>query len=204
MVQCTSDVALLESLDGSRPFVDLPEFLRVLNESAPVSFTMVTSESELLALDLLLFREEDRVRTRTSFKTTNTFSYVSMGSDHPRHTFRALLMGEFLRMQRVCSDLVTARGNQAFIASRSRQRGYPSSLIKSVQLEVSRLLPRRTTCSSNRPILGPRLPPLASEYPEACEEIVDGDDGPSAAYDSLEEEEQFIQPPSTQASFTCR
>lgn len=57
------------------------------------------------------------VKTRTSFKATNTFSYVSMDSDLPQHTFRALLKGELLRIQRACSDPITASGDQVFIFS---------------------------------------------------------------------------------------
>lgn len=62
----SNDSALLESLAGVSSFLDLPTTLNLLNQSAPLRFTMVSSEDELLALDLLFLKSDWRAETGTS------------------------------------------------------------------------------------------------------------------------------------------
>ena len=62
-------------------------------------------------------------------KPTDSHNYLLYSSEHPRHLLRGIPYSQFLRVRRICSDILDFRQNSLMLATHFISRGYPHKLI---------------------------------------------------------------------------
>jgi hypothetical protein len=73
------------------------------------------------------------------FKPTNTFSYLQIGSNHPKYIFNNLIKSLFIRAKRICSKLVKFIYFGSVIGEQLKSRGYEKNVIDKIFTMVSKL-----------------------------------------------------------------
>jgi len=128
-----------------------------LNDTAPVRFTWTISDSRLDMLDLEIRNRPTGFEWSTHFKPTNRFLYLHPESNHPSHTWRAIVKGELIRMTRTSSTTTLRAACQNFLANKLLLRGFSQTVLARVQFELLTSLKRPSTARS-------RAPPLVLHY----------------------------------------
>lgn len=72
-------------------------------------------------------------------KPTNTFSYLSISSHHPRHIYKNIIKSTFISFKRICSFLNDFILFSTFIIRQFIKRGYNKKLIYKIFSMVSNL-----------------------------------------------------------------
>lgn len=60
--------------------------------------------NQLIFLDVTIIGDEGRVIAKQLRKPFTPNSLLRADSGHPKHTIRGILVGQFLRLERICSD----------------------------------------------------------------------------------------------------
>jgi hypothetical protein len=114
---CVPHDALWKRLDSMHPFIKL---------------TRESSRIEMNMLDLVIYRDGDRLLHRVHQKALNKYLYISPRSCHPPHVMRGFIRTELIRYARNCSTrLDFLRICRAFV-SRLRDRGFHPSFLRRV------------------------------------------------------------------------
>ena len=70
-----------------KSFGDITRFINILNSlNSNLTFTYETSEEKISFLNILLYKENDSLKTDIFYKQTDSHDYLPFGSCHPRHT----------------------------------------------------------------------------------------------------------------------
>jgi len=121
---------------------DLERFIAHLNRSHPtIKFTYECSKTSVDFLDITIYKGEryratGKLDIKPHFKKTNKFQYLEFTSAHPRNTFKSLIKGEMTRLLRACSSEQEYTKIQQKMFKLFKERGYPTTLIKTVQQSV--------------------------------------------------------------------
>ena len=114
----------------------LDAFVQGLHNLKPrIKFTLESSITSITFLDLRIFKGPRftscrKLDTEIHYKVTNNFTYVHGNSHHPPHVYKAVAMGETLRILRNCSAEDTFATHKRNLLLRLKQRGFPRSALR--------------------------------------------------------------------------
>ena len=115
---------------------NLKIFLESLNNFHPnIKFTSEFSPDRINFLDITIYRNEDLSSTTSPFsiktyqKPSNLYQYLHFSSEHPKTTFKGIIIGECIRYIRTNSteQLYLIQAN--LFKNRLLKRGYPEKFI---------------------------------------------------------------------------
>ena len=105
--------------------------MHYMNNSHPtIKFTEEHSRSEVVFLDTIVKRLDNKLYTDLYTKPTDTHSYLEYTSSHPRHITQNGPYGQFLRLRRNCFFDNDFNRHADDMAQHYLKRGYPQDLIK--------------------------------------------------------------------------
>ena len=71
----------------------------------------------------------NQIVTSLYCKPTDSHNYLLYSSEHPRHLLRGIPYSQFLRVSRICSNILDFRSSALMLSSHFIRRGYPKLLI---------------------------------------------------------------------------
>lgn len=110
----------------------LQEFHRQLNDFCPdVQFTLEREkENQMSFLDVLLCREDGRLKTSVYRKATTSNVYLNFASNHPPGTKAGIIKCLETRARLICSDPSKLKEEKDMIREVFAANGYPEEFIK--------------------------------------------------------------------------
>ena len=81
-----------------------------------------THSTEITYLDLDIYIYNNKLETKTHFKSTNTFSYLHGKSNHPPLTFKGVYIGENIRIPRNTSEQYQYDSTMKFITDHFKKK----------------------------------------------------------------------------------
>ena len=89
----------------------LNEFVAHLNRShETIKFTVETSRTHINFLDVTVsINDNHEIVTSLYTKPTDSHNYLLYSSEHPRHLLRGIPYSQFLRVRRICSNIIDYR-----------------------------------------------------------------------------------------------
>lgn len=106
---------------------DLLSFMEYVNEFHPaLDFTWDISPTSVNFLDLRISVNGDRLATSIFYKPTDSHSYLTYASSHPKACKQSIPYSQMLRLKRICSDDEDFRMQSQSMAEFFRARGYPA------------------------------------------------------------------------------
>ena len=116
-----------------------------------IKFTAETSRSHVNFLDITVTAniKEHKLTTSRYTKPTDSHNYLLYSSEHPRHLLRGIPYSQFLRVQRICTDIKDYRQHALVLATHFIRRGYPKHLVKTA-LAKAELQDRITLLTKKR------------------------------------------------------
>ena len=111
----------------------LTEFVAHLNRNHnTIKFTVETSLTHISFLDITVSINHKTHELTTSLytKPTDSHNYLLYSSEHPRHLLRGIPYSQFLRVRRICSNIINFRQHALTLASHFIRRGYPNDLVQ--------------------------------------------------------------------------
>ena len=110
---------------------ELQKFKDHLNEVHPtIKFTSESSRTRVNFLDVWVVKREDgHLITDLYTKPTDSNNYLHFYSAHPKHCKKAIPLGQFLRLRRICSRDTDFVRHSITKAQHLRRRGYPEDII---------------------------------------------------------------------------
>jgi hypothetical protein len=97
------------------------------------------SRTQIEFLDLMVRKEDGRLRTDLYVKPTDKHVYVASDSCHPTHVKRAIPYGLGVRLKRICDDEQSYKTRRNELKTQLKSRGYKSGFIESQLKRVDRL-----------------------------------------------------------------
>ena len=155
---------------------ELTKFVRHLNDQHPtIKFTEERSMSSINFLDITVtLSNTGKLITSLYCKPTDSHNYLLYSSEHPRHILRGIPYSQFLRVRRICSNLIDYRQNALMLASHFIRRGYPSRLVETAMQKaelqdrdslILKNIPKSTTSSNtNTGLLAAKEPNTSTFY----------------------------------------
>jgi len=108
---------------------ELEQLITNINQRHPtIKMTSELSTQSINYLDITITIENNRLKTTSYFKPTNTFSYLPGTSHHPKATKDGIFKGEMIRMLRNNSDPEQYQQQTDFIRQKFRDRNYHQSI----------------------------------------------------------------------------
>ena len=111
----------------------LDSFISHLNSRHnTIKFTAETSISHVNFLDVAvtIISKMHKLTTSLYTKPTDSHNYLLYSSEHPRHLLRGIPYSQFLRVRRICTDIIDFRQHALVLATHFIRRGYPRHLVK--------------------------------------------------------------------------
>ena len=108
----------------------LKQWVQHLNNSHDtIKFTMEASPVEIPFLDTLVYIQDSIVKTKLYIKPTDKKQYLLYSSEHVHHIKKAIPYSQALRFRRIIVDDAIFQDQLHSLASKFRDRSYPTSLI---------------------------------------------------------------------------
>jgi len=86
---------------GSKNSIDINEFT---NTFGYLKFNICNDETvQFLDLEISLDKLYNKLNFSLYVKKTNTFSYLNVNSNHPKHIFKNIPKSLFIRVRRICT-----------------------------------------------------------------------------------------------------
>lgn len=121
--------------DGDKASID--SYLSGLNNNdRGIVLSHEASSTQIHFLDLVIKIVNGNITTSTFFKPTDRNSFIPLDSCHHRSWLTAVPKGQFLRLRRNCSNLEQFYREASILKSRFQSKGYDSSTLDSLILEV--------------------------------------------------------------------
>ena len=129
----------------------LDDFVNHLNKShKTIKFTAETSRSLVNFLDIAVsLNDHQEIITSLYTKPTDSHNYLLYSSEHPRHLLRGIPYSQFLRVRRICTNIIDFRQHSLTLASHFIRRGYPKHLVTTA-LTRAELQDRTTLLNKHR------------------------------------------------------
>ncbi|KAK7114567.1 hypothetical protein V1264_000611 [Littorina saxatilis] len=123
---------------------DLLNFIKFVGEFNPaIKFTHEISESTLPFLDIQISITDSRsLETTVHYKATDSHSYLTFTSSHPRATRESIPYSQFLRLRRLCSTEEEFDQQAQRMVSFMKNRGYPDNIVTEA-MSRAKHVPRR-------------------------------------------------------------
>ena len=122
-----------------------------------IKFTAEHSKISINFLDVTVTLNNDGdIITSLYCKPTDSHNYLLYSSEHPRHLLRGIPYSQFLRVRRICSNILDFRQNSLMLATHFIRRGYPHKLI-SEALKRAESQHRPTLIAQNAPDSTPKI-----------------------------------------------
>ena len=123
---------------------DLLKFITFVGNFNPaINFTHEISESTLPFLDIQISITDSKcLDTTVHYKTTDSHSYLTFTSSHPKATKESIPYSQFLRLRRLCSTEKEFSQQADIMASFMKNRGYPDNIVTEAILRAKHV-PRR-------------------------------------------------------------
>ena len=119
---------------------ELHQFIDFLNTREPsIKFTSHISQSEATFLDMQIIRTPNGIKTDLYTKPTDSHDYLLYSSAHPQKCKDSIPYSQFLRIRRICSDILDYDKNVIMLSKHFLRRKYPIELIEDAALTVRRL-----------------------------------------------------------------
>ncbi|XP_048246899.1 uncharacterized protein LOC125377449, partial [Haliotis rufescens] len=149
---------------------NLDIFLDIINKLHPsISFTMESSESKIPFLDVLVVKEDTKLKTDIYYKPTDTHQYLQFGSCHPRHTRTNIPYSLARRVCTIVSETDKRDLRLKELMGYLRKLGYPLRVINDA-IEKSLKIPRHTLLKPNEKSVGDQIIPFVSTFnPNNCD-----------------------------------
>ena len=130
----------------------LTDFVKHLNTChETIKFTQESSTESINFLDITVSIDKtNRIVTSLYSKPTDSHNYLLYSSEHPRHILKGIPYSQFLRVRRICSNILDFRQSALMLSSHFIRRGYPKHLVKSAMTRAE-LKDRDTLLLSNTP-----------------------------------------------------
>ena len=137
---------------------ELLEFIKHLNQKHDtIKFTEEISNTSINFLDITIAHNSQEKLTTTLYcKPTDSHNYLLYSSEHPRHILRGIPYSQFLRVRRICSNILDFRQNALMLSSHFIRRGYPSKLVHSA-MRKAELQDRDILIAKNAPVAKTRV-----------------------------------------------
>lgn len=103
------------------------------NNDINITLTSCISDTSVDFLNLTLKLQNGKITTTMFRKPTATNSLLEYTSFHPQHLRDGILIGQFLRAKRNCSEMKDFRQHAHNLTERFQQRGFPKILSKAFQ-----------------------------------------------------------------------
>ena len=91
---------------------------------------------------MIIFLKQGTLTTSVHYKSTDSHSYLDYRSSHNPSTKNSILLSQFLRLRRLCSDDVDFEEKAKEIVDFFLQRRYPENTLKKA-LDQVRPIPRQ-------------------------------------------------------------
>ena len=116
-----------------------------------MKFTTKISSTSLPFLDVLVSVTETGIKTSLCRKPTDRPNYLMYCSFHPHHIKSSIVISQFLRLKRLCSDISDYEHEVRNLTQSLLSRVYPYKLI-SEQINLASHITRTKslTCNSNK------------------------------------------------------
>ena len=116
---------------------ELHEFLELLNSLDPnIKFTAEIHQQESVFLDVVAYRNENKLAFRVFQKPINKYLYITYDSNHPSHVKRAFIKGELIRYIRNSTCIQDFNQLRALFRLRLLARGYPAWFFDQVSSSI--------------------------------------------------------------------
>ena len=110
--------------------VKLRDFIHLINNHHPtIKFTEEHSIKEIPFLDTLVFKEDNKLKTRVYHKKTDQKQYLHYKSCHPLNHKDAVRYRLLIRARRICSKDEDFKTEALSIVSPLLKRGYPDKIL---------------------------------------------------------------------------
>ena len=108
----------------------LRDFIHLINNHHPtIKFTEEHSNKEISILDTLVFKEDNKLKTRLYHKKTDQKQYLHYKSCHPLNQKDAVPYGLLIRARRICSKDEDFKAEALSIVRSLLKRGYPDKIL---------------------------------------------------------------------------
>ena len=114
---------------------DFTTFVESLNSYHPnIKFTATSSSTSINFLDLTIYKGQlltinDLLDIKTFQKENNLYQYLYFSSNHPKSTFKSIIIGECTRYVRTNTEETNYHHQVQLLSSRLQQRKYPVNFI---------------------------------------------------------------------------
>ena len=115
-----------------------------------ITFTYDYSGDHVYVLDTKVKFKEQKLMTEIYSKPTASFQYLHRTSYHPPHTFRSILKSQFIRINRICSDINDYWSHSKQFTYFFKSRGFNRMIIDKISTEISKI-PREDLFNNNNP-----------------------------------------------------
>ena len=127
----------------------LNEFHQFMNsQNRHLKFTMAANSKEMNFLDILIVKEDKKLKTNLYRKPTDRNSLLHGDSYHPLSLKRNLPISQFNRIRRICSSDEDYNIQAREMSDRFQKRGYKEEWIKTATSRFSGIT--QTECLSNK------------------------------------------------------
>ena len=115
----------------------LMEYENFLNSLIPdIRIKLEYSTVEVPFLDTIIYKNNNKLQTRTYFKPTDTHQLLHTKSFHAKHTFQGLLKSQLIRFKRLSSTLFDYNTTCKTLFAVLTQRGYTLSTMRQMQYDI--------------------------------------------------------------------
>ncbi|CAH2329928.1 Hypothetical predicted protein, partial [Pelobates cultripes] len=109
---------------------NLLDFINYINSNqVNLIFSPVFSQNEINFLDLTIFIEDEKIKTKTFFKPTDANSFINTESNHHPNWLRGVPRSQFTRIRRNCTDEKTFLDQASFLKNKFLEKGYANNFI---------------------------------------------------------------------------
>ena len=144
---------------------ELDSFIFFVNSFHPsLQFTWEISDTSVAFLDISVSISGNRLSTSVHYKPTDSHSYLSYSSSHPKHTLDSIPYSQFLRLRRLCSDDVDFANKCQDMCSFFLNRNYPHDVVSRALAKVSDVS-RESALVSNTRTTNNRIPFTVTYHP---------------------------------------
>ena len=115
-----------------KSFGDITGFIEILNSlNSKLSFTYEASDEKISFLNVLLYKENNSLKTDIFYKKTDSHDYLPFGSCHPRHTKQNIPYTLTRMICTIVDDPIQKNYRLAELKQWLLRSGYPANVINS-------------------------------------------------------------------------
>lgn len=115
----------------------LMKFQSFLNNLIPdIEITFEFNEVQIPFLDTLIYIKDNKLKTKTYFKPTDTHQLLHVASYHPKHTTVGILKSQFIRFKRLSSSYEDYLETCKTLFSFLKNRGYSASIFRKMKHDI--------------------------------------------------------------------